>query len=68
LSQIEFATLLCQIEASILDRFSALRDEPNDFSALTPSHFLIGRSLIIPPEDSILDIDNHIVDTNRLSR
>ncbi|XP_070170748.1 uncharacterized protein [Polyergus mexicanus] len=64
LSQIEFATLLCQIEACLNSRpISALHDDPNDFSALTPGHFLVGRPLVSPPEESVLDIDS-----NRLSR
>ncbi|XP_070170737.1 uncharacterized protein [Polyergus mexicanus] len=64
LSQIEFATLLCQIETCLNSRpISALHDDPNDFSALTPGHFLVGRPLVSPPEESVLDIDS-----NRLSR
>ncbi|XP_070170386.1 uncharacterized protein [Polyergus mexicanus] len=64
LSQIEFATLLCQIEACLNSRpISALHDDPNDFSALTPGHFLVGRPLVSSPEESVLDIDS-----NRLSR
>jgi len=64
LSQIEFVTLLCQIEACLNSRpISALHDDPDDFSVLTPGHFLIGRPIISPPEESTLDID-----TNRLSR
>lgn len=64
LSQIEFATLLCQIEACLNSRpISALHDDPNDFSALTPGHFLIGRPLINQPEESTLEIN-----PNRLSR
>lgn len=50
LSQLEFATLLCQIEACLNSRpISALHADPNEFSVLTPGHFLIGRSLISPP-------------------
>lgn len=64
LSQVEFATLLCQIEACLNSRpISALHDDPNDFSVLTPGHFLIGRPLVSPPEESTLEID-----PNRLSR
>ncbi|GAB1867322.1 Integrase catalytic domain-containing protein [Camponotus japonicus] len=58
LSQIEFATLLCQIEACLNSRpILALHDDPNDFSALTPGHFLIGRPLINQPEESTLEIN-----------
>ncbi|XP_029155640.1 uncharacterized protein LOC114928553 [Nylanderia fulva] len=40
LSQAEFATLLCQIEACLNSRpIAALSDDPNDLSALTPGHF-----------------------------
>lgn len=64
LSLIEFATLLCQIEACLNSRpIAALHDDPTEFSALTPGHFLIGRPLISPPEESSLEID-----PNRLSR
>ncbi|XP_029163715.1 uncharacterized protein LOC114935138 [Nylanderia fulva] len=54
LSQAEFATLLCQIEACL---------NPSDLSAFTPGHFLIGRPIVAIPEESVLAID-----TNRLSR
>lgn len=64
LSQVEFATLLCQIEACVNSRpISALSDDPSDFSALTPGHFLIGRPLVCVPEETVLDIE-----ANRLSR
>ncbi|XP_029155176.1 uncharacterized protein LOC114928260 [Nylanderia fulva] len=64
LSQIEFATLLCQIEACLNSQpISALHDDPNDFSAIIPGHFLIGRPLISLPEESNLEIDS-----DRLSR
>lgn len=64
LSQLEFATLLCQIEACLNSRpISALHDDPNDFSVLTPSHFLIGRPVVSLPEESTLEIN-----PNRLSR
>ena len=56
LSQIEFATLLCQIKVCLNSRpITALHDDPNDYSALTSGHFLIGRPLISPP-DSTLNI------------
>jgi len=64
LSQIEFTALLCQIETCLNSRpISALQDDPNDLTVLTPGHFLIGHPLVSPPEESTLDID-----TNRLSR
>lgn len=64
LSRAKFATLLCKIEACLNSRpIMALSDDPMDFSALTPGHFLIGRPLISVPEESFLDLN-----TNRLSR
>lgn len=40
LSRVEFATLLCSIEACLNSRpISALSDDPTDFCALTPSFF-----------------------------
>ncbi|KAH0945784.1 hypothetical protein HN011_010972 [Eciton burchellii] len=50
LSKDEFATILCQIEACLNSRpIAALNDDPGDLSALTPGHFLIGRSLLSVP-------------------
>lgn len=64
LSQLELATLLCQIEACLNSRpLIALTDDPESFEALTPGHFLIGRPLISVPEPSLLDVND-----NRLSR
>ncbi|XP_029160332.1 uncharacterized protein LOC114932332 [Nylanderia fulva] len=64
LSQAEFTTLLCQIEACLNSRpIAALSDDPSDLSALTPGHFLIGRPIIAVPEESVLAIN-----ANRLQR
>lgn len=64
LSQMEFATLLCRIEACLNSRpLSALKDDPEDLSVLTPAHLLIGRPLISIPEPSVLDLNE-----NRLTR
>lgn len=42
----EMATLLAQIEACLNSRpLQALSDDPEDFEALTPGHFLIGTAL-----------------------
>jgi len=64
LSQLEFSTLLCEIEACLNSRpLAPLHDDPETFDALTPGHFLIGRPLLSVPEPSLLDINK-----NRLSR
>jgi len=64
LSKAEFATILCQIEACLNSRpITALSDDPDDLSALTPGHFLIGRLLLSIPEELVLEIN-----ANRLSR
>ena len=47
----EFSTLAAQIEAALNSRpLSPLSTDPQDFSALTPGHFLIGSALLAPPE------------------
>ncbi|XP_071575473.1 uncharacterized protein [Temnothorax nylanderi] len=64
LAQAELGTLICQIEACLNSRpIAALSDDPQDFAALTPGHFLIGRPLLSVPETSCLEIRE-----NRLSR
>ncbi|XP_077259695.1 uncharacterized protein LOC143896014 [Temnothorax americanus] len=64
LSRSEFVTILCKIEACLNSRpISPLSDDPSDFTALTPGHFLIGRPLTSVPEKSLLEIN-----ANRLSR
>lgn len=53
----KFYTLLTQIEATLNSRpLCALTADPNDLNALTPAHFLIHRSLIVIPDDNLLDI------------
>lgn len=60
----ELSTLLYQIEATLNSRpLCALSSDINDTNALTPGHFLIGESLLAPPEPNYLDIN-----TNRLTR
>lgn len=48
----EMSTLLTQIEACLNSRpICGLNDHPDDVSALTPSHFLIGEPLVAIPDD-----------------
>ncbi|XP_071638456.1 uncharacterized protein [Temnothorax longispinosus] len=64
LSRSEFVTILCKIEACLNSRpISPHSDDPSDFTALTPGHFLIGRPLTSVPEELLLEIN-----ANRLSR
>lgn len=47
-------TLLAQIEAVLNSRpMYALNDDPTDYSALTPAHFLIQEPFILPPPISV---------------
>ncbi|CAB0036794.1 unnamed protein product [Trichogramma brassicae] len=60
----ELTTLLTQIERILNSRpLEPLKDDPEDFSALTPGHFLTGAALTAPPEPNLLDISQ-----SRLSR
>ncbi|XP_071571136.1 uncharacterized protein [Temnothorax nylanderi] len=60
----ESMTLLTQIEAVLNSRpLEPLSDDPEDISALTPGHFLIGTALTAIPEPSLIDLS-----TSRLSR
>ncbi|XP_043284946.1 uncharacterized protein [Venturia canescens] len=50
----EFTTLLTQVESVLHSRpLGAMSDDPDDFSALTPGHFLIGEALNSVPEPSL---------------
>ncbi|XP_073831520.1 uncharacterized protein [Musca autumnalis] len=63
----EFTTILTRIEASLNSRpLSPASDDPNDFSPLTPGHFLIGTAILTPAEPDISDTDISLV--NRWKR
>lgn len=50
----EFSTLITQIEGILNSRpLFALSSDPNDLSPLTPSHFLIGRTITTPPDPDL---------------
>ena len=60
----EFSTTLSHIEACLNSRpIGPHSDDPNDFSYLTPGHFLIGAPLTSPPELSVESLPE-----NRLKR
>ncbi|XP_071571324.1 uncharacterized protein [Temnothorax nylanderi] len=52
----ELSTLLAQIEACLNSRpIQALSDDPDDITALTPGHFLVGSAVVAVPEPSLLE-------------
>ncbi|XP_029055179.2 uncharacterized protein LOC114882455 [Osmia bicornis bicornis] len=60
----EMQTLLCEIEAILNSRpLTPLSEDPNDFSYLTPGHFLVGEALNSFPQPDLGDVQE-----NRLSR
>lgn len=64
LSYEEFNTVIIRIESVLNSRpLCAVSNDPNDFSALTPSHFLTMEPMCAPPDEDILDLN-----LNRLSR
>jgi len=53
----EMATFLAEVEVCLNSRpVQALSEDPEDFSALTPGHFLIGGPLNALPEPSLLNV------------
>lgn len=55
----ELSTLLTQIEACLNSRpLAPLTSDPDDLTALTPGHFLIGDSLLSPPNVSAQSSSN----------
>ncbi|XP_075150627.1 uncharacterized protein LOC142224725 [Haematobia irritans] len=52
----ELSTILARIESCLNSRpLSTASDDPNDFSPLTPGHFLIGTSMLAPAEPDVSD-------------
>ncbi|XP_071056302.1 uncharacterized protein [Onthophagus taurus] len=52
----EFSTILIQIEAVLNSRpLCSLSDDPSSYDVLTPAHFIIGGSLTVVPEPSLVD-------------
>ncbi|GFT86539.1 uncharacterized protein NPIL_644481 [Nephila pilipes] len=62
LSQEEFSTSLAEIEAELNSRLLvAASDDPNDFSVITPGHFLIGSELkSVPEPDHTSEKNSHL--------
>lgn len=59
----QFTTVLHKIEAIINSRpLTPMSDDPNDFKALTPAHFLIGRMLIAKPERNYIPVNQNRLD------
>lgn len=59
----DFYTVLCQIEACINSRpLYSLSTDPNDYSPLTPAHFLIGEPFNSAlPSPSLLDVKENLL-------
>lgn len=59
----EFSTLLTQIEGILNSRpLCPMSSDPDDNTALTPSHFLIGRTLTVLPEYDLQNIAENRLD------
>ena len=58
----EITTLFARIEAVLNSRpICSLSNDPNEFDALTPGHFLIGREIIAAPEYDLSDHSTNIL-------
>jgi Family of unknown function (DUF5641) len=58
----ELSTLLCQIEACVNSRpMTPLSSDPLDVEALTPAHFLVGSSILIPPEANLHENSSNLL-------
>lgn len=56
----EFSTILAQIEACLNSRpLVPFTDDIEDFTALTPGHFLIGCELIAPPSENLINTSSN---------
>lgn len=54
----EYTTMLCEIEACLNSRpMCPVTNDPNDFSILTPGHFIIGDNILSPPRPSLMNIN-----------
>ena len=50
LSDVEFRTLLAELESIVNNHpITAVSDDPDDYSALMPNHFLLQRATQLPP-------------------
>ncbi|XP_018371197.1 PREDICTED: uncharacterized protein LOC108766413, partial [Trachymyrmex cornetzi] len=58
----ELSTLLAEIESILNSRpLTPLSSHPNDLTALTPAHFLLGDSQSEPMQKNLLDVSNNAV-------
>lgn len=60
----EFSTVLTQVEAILNSRpLSPMSTDPQDYTPLSPAHFLVGRPLTAPASSNLMEVPAH-----RLSR
>jgi hypothetical protein len=53
----EFHTLLCQTEAILNSRpLCPLSSDPDNLQVLTSGHFIIGTSMLAPPDHNLIDL------------